>query len=238
MNHPGCLKLKPGPDNIAILTPQSVKGCHEDVKKLINDIGAMSTKVQGLNHVITTFSSFCNGDNRIYMLISEDKKQALGFVKVGTRHLFFWDHTESHREYTILALLDFFVVPSSQRKGYGKTLIDKMLATEGKQMKDIPIDRPSPLCLSFMKKHFGLSEFTPQSNNYVIFEQFWGDDEKEEQNKGSGLPYLVGKSRTPRMVTPTTTKQQSSAFSQTNQPYAYKARTPVRRLNPITWLPY
>lgn len=238
MNHPGCLKLKPGPDDIAILTPQNCRGCHEDVKKLINDIGAMSSKVQGLNHVITTFSSFNNGNNKIYMLLSEDHKQALGFVKVGPRHLFFWDHNGCQREYTILALLDFFVVPTSQRKGYGKIMIDKMLETEGKEMKEIPIDRPSPLCLAFMKKHFGLSEFTPQSNNFVIFEQFWGEEHIEEQNKGHGLPLLVGKSRTPRITTPITNKQQNSTLGQTNQPTAYKARTPVRRLNPITWLPY
>lgn len=241
MDHPGAARLHPGEDHIAIITPSMCKSCHPDIKKLINEIGAMSSSVQGLNHVITTFSSFVNSDNKIYMLLSDDQKQALGFVKVGNKHLFFWDHSGSQREYNILCLLDFFVVPSTQRKGYGKKMIDKMLETEKKEMKEIPIDKPSPLCLSFMKKHFGLSHFTPQSNNYVVFDQFWGDDNEEEDEalKRTKCPSIYSRNRTPRLCTPNKKQPGSNnAFKQTLNPVYSKARTPSKRLNPITWLPY
>ena len=247
MKHPGALKLHPGPDHIAILTPENCRGCNEDVKKLINEMGTMSSTVQGLNHVITTYSAFMSGNNTIYMLLSDDQREALGFVKVGYRHLFFWDHFGAQREYmNILCLLDFFVHPSTQRKGYGKKLIDKMLATENKEMKEIPIDKPSPLCLSFMKKHFGLSQFTPQSNNYVIFEQFWEEEDKnrlqdDDDPYSRRYPSLNSKQTTPRLYTP---KRNGAGVNQAPirqapaQPIYQKARTPGRRLNPITWLPY
>ena len=247
MKHPGASKLHPGDDGIAILTPENCKGCHPDVKKLINDMGAMSSSVQGLNHTITTFSAFMSGENKIFMLVSEDQKEALGFVKIGYRHLFFWDHYGAQREFmNILCLLDFFVHPSTQRKGYGKKLIDKMLETEHKEMKDIPIDKPSPLCLSFMKKHFGLTQFTPQSNNYVIFEQFWEEQDKGRNDDDPYDPYsrryptIGSRNITPRLYTPKRTGagNQMPIKQAPAQPIYQKARTPGRRLNPITWLPY
>ena len=35
--------------------------------------------------------------------------------------------------------------------------------------------RPSPKLIGFMSKHFGLSEFVPQQNKFVIFKQFFAD---------------------------------------------------------------
>jgi alpha-tubulin N-acetyltransferase 1 len=34
-------------------------------------------------------------------------------------------------------------------------------------------DRPSPLLINFMSKHFGLKSFVPQNNNYVIFDEYF-----------------------------------------------------------------
>ena len=214
MEHPGVKRLPVGDDNIAILTPSMCRRFHEDVKKLIDDLGNLSSKLQGLKHVITTFQSFFNGDNKLYILVSEDKNKALGFVKTGPRHLYFWNSSGTQSEFNILCLLDFCVCPNSQRKGYGKALIDKMLQVEGKEMYQIPIDKPSPLCLSFMKKHFNLVRFVPQSNNYVVFDQFWQSTAeqnaaKQEQYPGKyGLFTLERKSRTPRLYTPSSLAQQ------------------------------
>ena len=34
-------------------------------------------------------------------------------------------------------------------------------------------DRPSPKLIAFLAKHHGLRQYTPQNNNFVLFEQFW-----------------------------------------------------------------
>ena len=35
-------------------------------------------------------------------------------------------------------------------------------------------DRPSPKLLGFLRKHFELSSYSPQANNFVIFDQYYG----------------------------------------------------------------
>ena len=34
-------------------------------------------------------------------------------------------------------------------------------------------DRPSPKLLGFLRKHYGLSEYDPQSNNFVVFKSYF-----------------------------------------------------------------
>ena len=250
MEHPGAKRLLTGDDNIAIIIPSAYKRCHEDVRRLINEMGKLSSEIQGLKHIITTYQSFMDGDNTIYMLVSEDKRSALGFVKVGMRHLFFWDSSGNQKEFNILCLLDFFVHPSTQRKGYGKVLIDKMLADKGLEMSQIPIDKPSPLCLSFMKKHFNFVDFIPQSNHYVVFSQFWEKEEEQSKKKQDpypgkyGLPLLKNKSNTQRIITPSVLAQQiknnAANAVLSKQPSAINKASKLKhkKLNPITWMPY
>lgn len=174
MQHPGVARLTIDTDNFAVITPRDCRRVHEDVQNLINQMGVASSRAQGLQHIITTFSSFMSSNtNKMYILVTPDHKQTLGFIKVGVRNLFLWDRLGVQHEKQILCLLDFFTYPSCQRKGYGKKMIEKMLIEQHKEMKDIPIDRPSALCLSFMKRHFGLSNYLPQTNNFVVFDQFW-----------------------------------------------------------------
>jgi alpha-tubulin N-acetyltransferase 1 len=176
MEHPGVRRLTPKENGIAIISPLKSGKFHPEVSSLINQIGIASSRAQGLPHVITNFSTFVNSDNTIYMLISEDGKKALGFVKVGTRNLFLWDRRAVQHQKRCVCLLDFFTCPTCQRQGHGKKMIDAMLEDQGLNMVQVPIDRPSNLCLSFMKRHFGLCEYVAQSNNFVVFDQFWQSD--------------------------------------------------------------
>lgn len=173
MEHPGARRLTVNSENIAILTSRQAQNVHEDIKSLINKLGIASSRAQGLSHTITTFSSFASTDCKLYILVSEDGRSALGFIKVGVRNLFLWDRKGMQHERKTLCLLDFFTSPNCQRKGYGRKMIDFMLLDQHKAMKDIPIDRPSSLCLAFMKKHFGLKDYVSQANNYVVFDQYW-----------------------------------------------------------------
>ena len=37
----------------------------------------------------------------------------------------------------------------------------------------IAYDRPSKLLISFLRKHYNLTSFIPQNNNYVIFDNYF-----------------------------------------------------------------
>jgi len=72
-----------------------------------------------------------------------------------------------------LCVLDFYVDAKIQRGGFGKLLFDSMLEYEHTVPAKLAYDRPSPLLISFMAKHFGLKSFVPQNNNYVIFDEYF-----------------------------------------------------------------
>jgi len=227
MKHPGIKKLLSiMNENFAIITPDYCKNAHEDLKNLINDVGRMSSQAQGLSHTITTFGSFLTSDHKIYMLFGEKENEFLGFAKTGPKNLFLWKRAGSQEELRKICLLDFFVHPGSQRKGYGKIIMDYVLKQENLEMKDIPIDRPSMSCLRFMSKNYNLKDFLPQSNQYVVFDEFWPKDDKVS------LPSLYDR-KTPRLAS-------NAILNKTSQNTITKNRYNQKRtgLNPITWLPY
>jgi len=217
MDHPGVRRLQPDDSHFVILTGRDAKQVHDDVKSLINLIGRASSSAQGLPHVITSFSSFAGSDNTMYILLDDSDRRVVGFTKVGHRRLFLWDRSGFQHEMNILCLLDFFTFPECQRRGNGKRMIDRMLEDQRLEMRQVPIDRPSALCLAFMARQFGLSEFFPQSNKFVVFDEFWDD---------------VAKPRS--LLTPTRPRPKLV------QPLP-SMRTPQRRpqqaFNPITWAP-
>ena len=56
---------------------------------------------------------------------------AVGFIKVGTKKLFLYDHNGNQRETDPLCILDFYVHESMQRKGYGRRLYEFMCQVSG-----------------------------------------------------------------------------------------------------------
>ncbi|OHS93927.1 Alpha-tubulin N-acetyltransferase [Tritrichomonas foetus] len=226
-------RLHPDEDHFVILHSRESKNLHDDVKSLINKIGLASSKAQGLNHVITSFQSFIGGENTLYLLLNDENTQVLGFIKVGYRNLFLWDRRGSQHEMKILCLLDFFTYPICQRKGHGRRMIDKMLEDQHKEMKQIPIDRPSNLCLSFMNRHFGLCEYMPQSNNYVVFDQFW-----ETSDDAFRSPSRENNVIMPKPLLTPNTKLKPKITAPLSNPYHRSPAPRKQNLNPITWLPY
>jgi hypothetical protein len=89
-----------------------------------------------------------------------------------------------------------------------------MLHDRGLEMRQVPIDRPSGLCLAFMKRQFGLSEFLAQSNAFVVFDEFWVEEARPKALLGAGK----GK---PKLVTPVTLGKLSGKC----------------HYNPINWTP-
>ncbi|KAF3707812.1 Alpha-tubulin N-acetyltransferase 1 [Channa argus] len=83
------------------------------------------------------------------------------------------DRQGVHIEAEPLCVLDFYVAENLQRHGYGLELFDFMLQHKNLEPVTMAYDRPSPKFLSFLAKHYCLTESVPQVNNFVVFEGFF-----------------------------------------------------------------
>lgn len=97
----------------------------------------------------------------------------IGLIKVGEKKLFLYDPAGKMHEVSPTCVLDFYVHESCQRCGYGKELFDHMLEAEGVQPSELAIDKPSPKFTAFLGKHFNLRDSIPQTNNYLVFREFF-----------------------------------------------------------------
>jgi alpha-tubulin N-acetyltransferase 1 len=57
--------------------------------------------------------------------------------------------------------------------GIGRGLFDAMLLHEATSAAKLAVDFPSPKMLAFLRKHFGLCQFVPQPNKFVVFDAFF-----------------------------------------------------------------
>lgn len=48
-----------------------------------------------------------------------------------------------------------------------------MLKFEKVSASNLAYDRPSPKLIAFLKKHYNLTNYTPQNNNFVIFFEYF-----------------------------------------------------------------
>lgn len=144
----------------------------------IDAMGLGSKVSQGINAVLTSVERLkANPQHRLYMLCVE--KKCIGIIKVGTKKLFIRRMGSNLVEMDPLCVLDFYVHESEQRHGYGKVLFEAVLEHEKIEPRHLAIDRPSPKFLGFLKKHYRLSDYVPQSNNFVVFNQYF-----DEQSPG------------------------------------------------------
>jgi alpha-tubulin N-acetyltransferase 1 len=66
----------------------------------------------------------------------------------------------------------------------GKVLFEHMCLAEGvSSPARLAIDRPSAKFLGFLRKHYGLTDYEPQTNNFVVFNLYFD----EPINAGHGL---------------------------------------------------
>lgn len=140
----------------------------------IDVLGARSQLAQGLTTPLTTVHRMHENDTyRLYLLTHD--RHGLAILKVGVKRLFLTHPTtQSMVEVEPRCVLDFYVEESSQRRGYGKQLFEEMLKREAVATPShLAIDRPSPKLLTFLSKHYGLSSYTPNVNNFVVFHSFF-----------------------------------------------------------------
>lgn len=141
------------------------------VAMVIDEMGKASSKAQGLSHVITSTSKFMGTNQRLYIKVHESRAE--GILKVEERNLFYRNSSGSCKEISPLCVLDFYVHESVQRKGIGKELFIHMLKHEQVEAPRLAYDRPSPKLLKFLDKHYGLTGFVPQNNNFVVFDKYF-----------------------------------------------------------------
>ena len=168
--------------NQAALSRAPWASVREEAAQLINHMGRCSAIAQGLvgrggPNPITVVNQLGETEARVYILAQQEPGKppvAVGLLKIGCKSLFHFDGNGKARELPHqLSVLDFYVHEDWQRGGYGKMLFFAMLQNEGVPPHMFAYDRPSPKLIGFMSKHFGLSEYVPQQNKFVIFSQFF-----------------------------------------------------------------
>mmetsp|Transcript_4821 Transcript_4821/g.10402 ORF Transcript_4821/g.10402 Transcript_4821/m.10402 type:complete len:168 (+) Transcript_4821:102-605(+) len=141
--------------------------------EVVDEIGARSAKAQGIKNPFTSASKLIDSDHRLHVVCNDEGTQMLGFIKIGTKHLYYYAKDGSLTEMDPLCVLDFYVHESCQRMGLGQTLINGMLNVEGVAISELAWDNPSPSSFGLLRKHYGLSEYVDQPNHYVLFSQYF-----------------------------------------------------------------
>lgn len=161
--------------------------------EIIDTLGAASAAAQKLGAVITSVARLLP-DQRIYLAYCPSRNQAVGFIKVGTKALYLHvpvrvlqgggsaslsarrarelggSEATTMLERKFLCVLDFYTDARWRRQGIGKLLMDAMMSSEGvADPAQLAYDRPSAMYHAFLAKHFGLTEHTPQVNNFLVF---------------------------------------------------------------------
>ncbi|KAG2442148.1 hypothetical protein HYH02_009636 [Chlamydomonas schloesseri] len=156
---------------IASLKPDD----QELLTKLLDVFGKKSAVAQGLGAPVTDIYRLRSTDQRLYLYMYRESRKTvvLGGLKVGSKRLFVRTATSDLREIEPVCVLDFYVHESCQRQGVGKALFEHFLMAEGHDPATLAYDRPSPKLLAFLQKHYGLDQYVPQSNNYVVYDRYW-----------------------------------------------------------------
>lgn len=167
---------------IAKIMPMNVVGYGvlDELNTVIDKMGDASSFAQGIHMPITSSSNFKSSDYILYFKVQG--KKWYGLIKTGYKNLFVREYSSSAMiNIKPLCILDFYVNEKCQRAGHGKDLFECVLEVEKISPKMLAYDRPSFKYLSFLKKHYGLWDYFPQSNNFVVFKEYF--DTMSEQNE-------------------------------------------------------
>ncbi|XP_029975877.1 LOW QUALITY PROTEIN: alpha-tubulin N-acetyltransferase 1 [Salarias fasciatus] len=173
------------PDRVSVLDHTLVAGrrsagrpdLQAHIATVIDELGKASAKAQQLAAPITSASKLQAQRHQVFLLKDAEsgggRGVIVGFLKVGYKKLFLLDRHGVHVEAEPLCVLDFYVAENLQRHGYGLELFQFVLQHKNLQPVQMAYDRPSPKFLSFLEKHFCLTDSVPQVNNFVVFDGFF-----------------------------------------------------------------
>lgn len=172
---------------------QTLNKDQKDKKENTNSKDSIYTRYNSNNTSTIALRNKSTTNSTNLKNIETGKKVAVGILKTGIKHLFIRDKRGEISEFDALCVLDFYVHEDYQRQGIGKHLFDVFLDDiKGKtnvtlyrreKREKTPVsepyhfayDRPSPKLLGFLKKYFNLKNYAPQSNNYVVFDEYFED---------------------------------------------------------------
>ncbi|XP_054620643.1 alpha-tubulin N-acetyltransferase 1, partial [Dunckerocampus dactyliophorus] len=144
---------------------------------VIDELGRASAKAQKLTTPVTSANKLQSQLHQVYLMKDGESNGGrgviVGFLKVGYKKLFLLDQQGVHVEAEPLCVLDFFVAQNLQRHGYGLELFNFMLQDKNLEPVLMAYDRPSPKLLSFLAKHYCLTQSVPQVNHFVVFDGFF-----------------------------------------------------------------
>ncbi|EQC37861.1 hypothetical protein, variant [Saprolegnia diclina VS20] len=149
----------------------------ERLEAQIDRLGEQSAEAQGLRQPITSMvlvqSPKSLDEGHIVHVLVDDRQngEIVGYLKTGTKHLYYMTAAGAYKEMDPVCVLDFYVV--QQRHGHGAMLFRSMLERLQLRAKDLAYDRPSPKLGPFLAKYFGLRSFVPQSNRFVLFDAYF-----------------------------------------------------------------
>lgn len=147
------------------------------IATVIDELGKASAKAQQLTAPITSASKLQSQRHELYLLKDAERNGGqgviVGFIKIGYKKLFLLDSVGEHVEAEPLCVLDFYIAENLQRHGYGLELFDFMLQHRTLDPVLMAYDRPSEKFLSFLAKHYDLTQSVPQVNNFVVFKSFF-----------------------------------------------------------------
>mmetsp|Transcript_26943 Transcript_26943/g.75930 ORF Transcript_26943/g.75930 Transcript_26943/m.75930 type:complete len:516 (-) Transcript_26943:541-2088(-) len=159
----------------------------ERLRRVVDTAGELSAKAQGLGAVITDLSRVQSHNHILYLAasVSVTGTKVLGMLKLGNKKLFIRVDTGELKEIEPLCVLDFYVHESCQRIGLGGELMDHMLHDLRVTPARLAYDRPSSKLLPFLRKRFGLSDYIPQSNNFVVFRKYFSSAKPSRQDSSA-----------------------------------------------------
>ncbi|XP_057364994.1 alpha-tubulin N-acetyltransferase 1-like isoform X1 [Daphnia carinata] len=168
---------------------QDIARSDPELWKMVDYVGEASRVAQNLHRPVTVAHSFANSNQTLYIMTDSSANKGngavLGMLKIGPKKLFLLDRKGQQNELEPLCVLDFYIHESCQRMGLGKVLFTHFLEDENIHVDKIAIDRPSEKFLGFLRKHYGLVDFIPQVNNFVIYEGFFDNCDRQASNKPS-----------------------------------------------------
>ncbi len=155
----------------------------------LDDLGRQSGIAQNLTGPITSIEKLLQNSDQCLITARDQAGHLVGYLKYGFKDLFFYNKKGKVTEFpSCTCLLDFYVSHKLQRNGVGLALFREFLARMDEQWASsasasttgierfgpevVAYDRPSPKLISFMRKHYGLTQPDLQPNRYTIFEGF------------------------------------------------------------------
>uniref|UniRef100_A0A3Q2Z401 Alpha-tubulin N-acetyltransferase 1 n=1 Tax=Hippocampus comes TaxID=109280 RepID=A0A3Q2Z401_HIPCM len=126
------------------------------IATVIDELGRASAKAQKLTTPVTSATKMQSQHHQLYLMKDGESQGYIVMLIAATLHLCL------HVEAEPLCVLDFFITENLQRHGHGLELFHFMLQHKKMEPALMAYDRPSPKLLSFLAKHYRLTQSVPQ----------------------------------------------------------------------------